>query len=129
LYADKLVEENVLTRVDVEAITQKHMDYLTQELMNIESYQVEQSYFKDQWTGFQQAPNQITVWDTGLDYSLLQFIGQSSVHFPEDFVSIEKSSSRPLRLQVLCSLLEHPSALGEDARQKSVEAPKGRHEH
>jgi hypothetical protein len=76
----------VLTRQEVDAITQKHMDYLTEELANVESYEDEQLYFQGLWAGFRQAPNRITVWDTGVDSALLKSIGQTSVSYPVGFV-------------------------------------------
>jgi 2-oxoglutarate dehydrogenase complex dehydrogenase (E1) component-like enzyme len=88
LYAEKLVSEGVMTGAEVDAITQKYVDYLTKELAVVESYEEEQSYFQAQWAGFQQAPNKITVWDTGVDQKLLKSIGQTSVSYPADFVRI-----------------------------------------
>lgn len=39
------------------------------------------------WTGFSQASNTITTWNTGIDFDMLTFIGSKSVQYPEDFVS------------------------------------------
>lgn len=48
---------------------------------------------KKQWQGFQQAPSAITEWDTGVDPSLLMYIGINSVKYPEEFVSNYKFTS------------------------------------
>lgn len=57
------------------------------DLANIDAYEPEKYYLKRQWQGLEQAPNAITYWDTGLDYDLLRYIAQQSVHIPEYFVS------------------------------------------
>jgi predicted nuclease of restriction endonuclease-like RecB superfamily len=45
-YAEKLIEEKVLTQQEVNWIVQKHTDYLTEELKNFESYQEEVLFLK-----------------------------------------------------------------------------------
>lgn len=87
MYKEKLLEENVLSMENVKNIIKTHTEFLANELASWESYEPEVSYFNSQWTGFQQASSEVTSWDTGIDYSLLSFIGRSSVSFPQDFVN------------------------------------------
>lgn len=42
-----------------------------------------------QWSGYRQAPGEITVWDTGVNTDILKYIGAQSVKLPEDFVSLD----------------------------------------
>lgn len=73
---------------EVELIHKGHQNYLQNELDNLESYVPERSYFERQWSGMEKAKDRITTWDTGLDPSLLGFIAQSSLFYPEDFVRL-----------------------------------------
>lgn len=87
-YAQKLVEEGLMTDNEVEEICRQQSDYFNSELHAVESYQPESSfYFQKQWEGFVQAPKEITIWDTGMSWDILGFIGRSSVYYPPDFVS------------------------------------------
>lgn len=74
-----------MTQEEADKIKQNQMDYYNHELTNVESYLPEKSYFNKQWTGFVQAPTDITYWDTGLNYELLSYIGGNSVQFPKGF--------------------------------------------
>ncbi|XP_065076588.1 probable 2-oxoglutarate dehydrogenase E1 component DHKTD1 homolog, mitochondrial [Ochlerotatus camptorhynchus] len=85
LYAKKLIESEEITQNDVDTTVKAHHDYLNSELQNLNDYQPEKSYFEHQWTGIQQAGNEVTVWNTGIDYSLLNLIARTSVNCPPDF--------------------------------------------
>ncbi|XP_055381186.1 probable 2-oxoglutarate dehydrogenase E1 component DHKTD1 homolog, mitochondrial [Condylostylus longicornis] len=86
MYAEKLVNENILENNQPNEIRNEFMDYLSKELDNTSSYKPEPCYYEKQWKRIQQAsPHELTYWDTGLDYSLLQHIGNTSVSFPDDF--------------------------------------------
>ncbi|XP_062545136.1 probable 2-oxoglutarate dehydrogenase E1 component DHKTD1 homolog, mitochondrial [Armigeres subalbatus] len=85
LYANKLLESGDLTQNDIDTIVKGHHEFLNAELQSVNSYQPEQSYFQAQWSGIQQAGNEITVWNTGVDYSLLNYVAQTSVEYPPDF--------------------------------------------
>lgn len=63
-----------------------HFNFLNSELTATDSYQPEAYYFKKQWSHIQQASGNVTTWDTGIDYSLLRYIGEKSVSIPKDFV-------------------------------------------
>lgn len=65
-------------------------EYYNQELQLAEEYVPEKSYFMKQWNGFTQAPDRITIWDTGMSWELLSFIGRTSVYHPAEFVSISQ---------------------------------------
>lgn len=94
-YVESLLNEGTLTQSNVDEITKGHHNYLQLELNNLDSYKPEQSYFQRQWQGMTKAKDQITIWNTGLDPSLLGFIGNSSVAYPEDFVSVSRVLSVP----------------------------------
>lgn len=81
-----MIEEGILTQNEVDEITKKQFDYYNEELQSVDKYQPEKSYFNKQWTGFTQAPSDLTVWDTGVDWDLLSYIGRKSVHHPDNFV-------------------------------------------
>lgn len=87
LYAEKLIKSNVLTEDTAKKIRNDYMDYLNKELTATSTYEPKKTYFQQQWTGFKVAPDSITYWDTGLDYSLLSYIGRQSVSYPRQFVS------------------------------------------
>lgn len=71
------------------------MDYLNEELLLAPKYKPEPSYFQKQWQHITTASDNITYWDTGLDYGLLNYIGQQSVKYPEGFVSKNKNKTNP----------------------------------
>lgn len=87
LYSKKLIEAGVLTTNEAETISKSYTESLNVELASIDAYQPEKYYLNRQWKNLEQAPSAITYWDTGLDYDLLRYIGQQSVHIPENFVS------------------------------------------
>uniref|UniRef100_A0A182V1H7 Transketolase-like pyrimidine-binding domain-containing protein n=1 Tax=Anopheles merus TaxID=30066 RepID=A0A182V1H7_ANOME len=84
-YAGRLIEAGVFDQQDVDAISNSHRNYLTAELAGCEQYEPERSYFGGQWAGLQQPGDEVTVWNTGVDYRLLSHIGQESVRLPEGF--------------------------------------------
>ncbi|XP_017493911.1 PREDICTED: probable 2-oxoglutarate dehydrogenase E1 component DHKTD1 homolog, mitochondrial, partial [Rhagoletis zephyria] len=85
LYVEKLIQLSVLSNEEAKAMRQSYWDYLDSELSQAKSYRPEANYFKKQWTGLTSATETITVWDTGLDYQLLNYIGHQSVYHPPDF--------------------------------------------
>ncbi|CRK91153.1 CLUMA_CG004838, isoform A [Clunio marinus] len=84
-YAQKMIDEGFMAKQEIDDIVKKQFDYYNSELQNVEQYQPEKSYFMKQWEGFVQAPNNLTVWDTGVDWSLLSYIGRQSVYYPKEF--------------------------------------------
>uniref|UniRef100_A0A1I8PJ39 Transketolase-like pyrimidine-binding domain-containing protein n=1 Tax=Stomoxys calcitrans TaxID=35570 RepID=A0A1I8PJ39_STOCA len=86
MYSEKLVNESVLSPEEAAKIRSEYMDYLNQELLAVPKYKPETSYFQKQWQHITTASNDhLTYWDTGVDYGLLNYIGQQSVTYPEDF--------------------------------------------
>ncbi|XP_030369346.1 probable 2-oxoglutarate dehydrogenase E1 component DHKTD1 homolog, mitochondrial [Scaptodrosophila lebanonensis] len=86
LYAASLAEEGVLSKERAKELHDGYMAYLGEELSLAPTYQPPPSFFEQQWAGLQLAPdNELTYWDTGLDYSLLHYIGQQSVAFAPSF--------------------------------------------
>lgn len=75
-----------MTTDEFQAIIKQQFDYYQAELQAADSYEPEQTYFKKQWESFGQAPSDITIWDTGMSWELLSFIGRSSVYHPPEFV-------------------------------------------
>lgn len=78
------------TREHLDGLVRTHFDFLNSELVATDSYQPDAYYFKKQWSHIQQATSSVTTWDTGVDYSLLRYIGEKSVTIPADFVNIAK---------------------------------------
>lgn len=77
-----------MTNEEIKEISKKQFDYFADELQQVDTYEPETSYyFQKQWQGFEQAPKDLTIWDTGMSWDLLGFIGRASVHYPPEFVS------------------------------------------
>lgn len=88
LYAAQLASQGVLSAEQANQMRDKYLAHLGEEMALASTYQPPPSYFEKQWAGLTSAPsNELTYWDTGLDYSLLHWIGQQSVTYPADFVS------------------------------------------
>lgn len=85
-YAERLIDENVVNDEFVKKTTDNHLRYLNDELTNVKFYQPEAYYFKKQWKGIEQASSSISIWDTGMDYSILHYVGKQSVYYPDEFV-------------------------------------------
>uniref|UniRef100_A0A1A9WZ17 Transketolase-like pyrimidine-binding domain-containing protein n=1 Tax=Glossina brevipalpis TaxID=37001 RepID=A0A1A9WZ17_9MUSC len=63
-----------------------YLEYLNAELAVASEYEPEPSYFQKQWQHITSASSDcVTYWDTGLDYGLLNYIGQQSVTYPDSF--------------------------------------------
>jgi probable 2-oxoglutarate dehydrogenase E1 component DHKTD1 len=81
-----MIDDKIMTKEEVDEIIKNQFDYYNSELQLVEQYEPEKSYFKKQWEGFAQAPSDLTIWDTGIDWETLSYIGRSSVYYPPDFV-------------------------------------------
>lgn len=83
-----------MTNEEVKEICKQQFDYFAIELAAAETFEPESSYyFQKQWKDIEQAPKDLTIWDTGMSWELLGFIGRASVHYPPEFV-IRKSSTK-----------------------------------
>lgn len=76
----------------MDGVVKAHWDFLNSELAATDSYQPEAYYFQKQWSHIKQASGNVTTWDTGVDYSLLRYIGEKSVSVPKDFVNIDATN-------------------------------------
>ncbi|XP_035669706.1 probable 2-oxoglutarate dehydrogenase E1 component DHKTD1, mitochondrial [Branchiostoma floridae] len=86
VYADQLVNEGLLTKEEVGKINADCMAKLGEHFSKLESFPPEARHLQKQWTGLVQASSQITTWDTGVDTSLLKYVGAKSVEVPSDLV-------------------------------------------
>ncbi|KAK7071265.1 putative 2-oxoglutarate dehydrogenase E1 component DHKTD1, mitochondrial [Halocaridina rubra] len=84
-YAAKLVSEGILTEEDVRKVSADYTSYLTDQFKLVDSYIPKAPHLEKQWAGLKQAPKAVEVWDTGVDTSLLKFLGAKSVELPQDF--------------------------------------------
>lgn len=67
----------------------KHQfDYYACEMAHAEEFVPETTCFRKQWENFGQAPAHISIWDTGMSWELLSYIGRSSAYTPPEFVSL-----------------------------------------
>lgn len=87
LYAERLVDENVVTRDVVKKCTETYSQYLNNELDKVKTYEPTPYYYQRRWKDIKPATSSITTWNTGLDYSILHYVGVQSVSYPENFVS------------------------------------------
>ncbi|KAL9899955.1 putative 2-oxoadipate dehydrogenase complex component E1 homolog isoform 2-T2 [Glossina fuscipes fuscipes] len=86
LYTEKLANESILTTEQALKIRTDYLEYLNAELIAASEYEPEPSYFQKQWQHLTTASSDcVTYWDTGLDYALLNYIGQQSVSYPDNF--------------------------------------------
>ena len=89
MYVDGLIDEGVLTKDDVSRMISTYTDYLNEQFNEAATYKPEASYLRDQWSGIEQASNNVTYWDTGVNFDILRYIGEKSVSYPEGFVSLK----------------------------------------
>lgn len=87
MYAERLIEENVVNAADVQKCKDNYMHHLNDELDRSNSYEPKAYYYQKGWKGMQPATSSITTWDTGLDYSILHYVGIQSVSYPKQFVN------------------------------------------
>ncbi|XP_031631638.1 probable 2-oxoglutarate dehydrogenase E1 component DHKTD1 homolog, mitochondrial [Contarinia nasturtii] len=84
-YADRLIQENVVTDGDVKRCIDNYRGYLNDELDKAISYKPKSYYYQKQWEDMKPASSSITTWDTGMDYSILHYVGIQSVSYPKQF--------------------------------------------
>lgn len=87
-----MIEAGIMTKEEVDDIVKKQFEYYNSELLAVEQYQPEKSYFNKQWDGLVQAPSDLTTWDTGVEWHLLSYIGRNSVYHPPGFVRTFQST-------------------------------------
>lgn len=106
-YVQTLIADGIMTQEEVTKIAKQQFDYFNTELQGAENYEPEKTYFKKQWSQYVQAPNDISTWDTGVNFELLSFIGKSSVYYPPDFVRTESNMKQKFDNKLF--VLEHSS--------------------
>lgn len=82
-----MIRENVVSEDDVKKCTENYTRHLTDELDKSTTYKPEAYYYQKRWKNLQPASSSITTWDTGLDYSILHYVGLESVSYPQQFVN------------------------------------------
>ena len=90
-YSEKLIENGILSTETLKNSIQDHTDMPSDHLKQIETFIPPKSYLQAQWSNMIQPGEVITTWDTGIDTSLLKYIGAKSVEFPSDFVRYAKN--------------------------------------
>lgn len=85
VYAEKLVAEGVINEEEVKDILSNYTNYLQKQYEAVPAYKPEVTYYQEQWSGIQAAPNAVETWDTGVDTGLLKVVGQASVSLPDNF--------------------------------------------
>jgi len=85
LYSDSLISEGLLSQEERKVMVGEHMDWLSENFRQIESYQPERSNLNAQWSEMREPEPIVTDWDTGLPSDVLKFVGARSVKAPEDF--------------------------------------------
>lgn len=86
-YAERLMHENIFTKDEIQQCVDSYTKYLNSELDKSKFYEPTPYYYQRRWKDIQPASPSITTWNTGLDYSILHYIGVQSVTYPEQFVS------------------------------------------
>lgn len=87
MYAERLIQKSVVSEDDVKKCNENYTRHLTEELDKATTYQPEAYYYQRRWKDLQPASSSITTWDTGLDYSILHYVGLQSVSYPQQFVN------------------------------------------
>lgn len=126
LYAERLLQENVVTPDDIQQCIASHTQYLNSELEKTKDYQPTPYYYQRSWQDIQPASSSITTWNTGVDYDILHYVGVQSVTYPEKFVSTlicfrwMSQNKSPLTTWKL-RFADNSSACIENARQHSAD--------
>lgn len=87
MYAERLIQENVVSEEDVKKCNENYTRHLTEELDKAITYQPKAYYYQRRWKDLEPASSSITTWDTGLDYSILHYVGLQSISYPQQFVN------------------------------------------
>jgi len=85
LYAAAVLESGLAEKQALFRPVVQWQDFLNEELGKADELNPPQQNLTRQWSGIQQPSTETTVWDTGVETSLLQYVGAKSVAFPDDF--------------------------------------------
>ncbi|XP_014469454.1 PREDICTED: probable 2-oxoglutarate dehydrogenase E1 component DHKTD1 homolog, mitochondrial isoform X2 [Dinoponera quadriceps] len=84
-YAEELINANILTRENVRNSVENYTAWLNRILKeSTEEAPRQRDYLTGRWTGIKQAEANVTQWNTGVELSLLKFVGKKSVEVPAD---------------------------------------------
>ncbi|GAB1600706.1 probable 2-oxoglutarate dehydrogenase E1 component DHKTD1, mitochondrial [Argonauta hians] len=84
MYAQDVLNKELCTESELKTCVQEWNNVLVDNFSKTDTYVPEQFHLLQQWTGIEQASDNITSWDTGVDINVLKFVGASSVIVPED---------------------------------------------
>lgn len=85
-YLGKLTDAKVLSSEEATAIVERHTAKLAEALQQVDNYVPQATYFTGRWSKLKQPESAVTIWDTGVDTSLLQFVSDRSVRYPDKLV-------------------------------------------
>ncbi|ELT94079.1 hypothetical protein CAPTEDRAFT_182291 [Capitella teleta] len=85
LYAKQLIDSGVCQEEELTNVVKEWNAELSSHLTQIESYVPKAYHLERQWSGYIQAPQHISRWDTGVPADILRYVGAKSVSTPEDF--------------------------------------------
>jgi len=84
-YWDQLVTDGLANPEEKAQTISAHTELLNKNYGMIESYMPQRNNLSGNWTEMSEPTGNITEWDTGLDTSLLKFVGKQSVQYPDTF--------------------------------------------
>lgn len=104
-----MIAEQILTEAEVKDILDKHTEFLSAEFAAVDTtFEPEAAFFKGQWSEMgRPSSDEVTTWDTGLDWAILEHVAEHSVQVPEGFVSVLTSQlisdrfRQVIRVQIL----------------------------
>lgn len=85
-YAQHLVSTGVCTADDLKSDTAQWWSELQDAYSVADSHVPKANHLEGHWAGLVQAPQAVSVWDTGSPIDVLKYVGCKSVEVPPDFV-------------------------------------------
>jgi len=84
-FVAELEEKQILQPGEMNAVAAETSAKLSTALEEADKYPPPVNAFKKSWSNLSPAPPAVTVWNTGIEDSLLQHVALTSVHVPESF--------------------------------------------
>ncbi|XP_064622382.1 2-oxoadipate dehydrogenase complex component E1-like [Lineus longissimus] len=81
----QVVNEGLCGDAELEECVNDWQKHLNDQIKLSESHVPKADHLEKQWSGFSQAPDSISKWETGVSPDLLKYVGAKSVSVPEDF--------------------------------------------
>lgn len=85
MYKEKLEECGILKKQESEEIISEYTKWLSESLKKVDKYVPQSTYFSGRWMGFQQAQENLTIWDTGINVDLIKHVVNKSVEVKKNF--------------------------------------------